>query len=752
MREWKVFKPRPLQQEVLNYTGRKMGVSAVPGSGKTQTLSYLVAELIVRGVIGPDQEVLVVTLVNSAVDNFSHRVASFIQQRGLVPRIGYRVRTLHGLAHDIVRERPALAGLSDGFQIIDERAAEQILLGATAAWLSGNQHVIDEFLDPEIEGLSGERIRRREWPDLIKGLVRDLIRQAKDIQISPSELHLKLDEFNAAIPLLDMACAIYADYQRALTYRGAVDFNDLIGKALQALQSDPDYLARLRHRWPFILEDEAQDSSRLQEEILRLLSGPGGNWVRVGDPNQAIFETFTTASPQFMRDFLQESDVVARELPNSGRSTESIIKLANELINWTQNEHPLLSVRSALSVPYIKPSPPGDPQPNPVDSPEGIHLIDLMYTPQEEVQAVATSIEKWLPDHLDKTVAVLVPTNHRGFQLVNELKLRNIPIVEILRSTRPTREVAGALTLVLRYLSEPTSPRQLGKIYQVWRREERADEASNVRLARGFNLLRKCRWVEGYLWPRPDRDWLTNLQHELKDPELIGQLHDFRAMVQRWQRAMPLPIDQLILTLAQDLFSEPEDLAVTYKLAVFLRRVSDANPEWRLPEFAGELELIAMNERRFLGLSQDDLGFDPEQHKGEVVVATIHKAKGLEWDRVYLMSVNNYDFPSGEPHDTFISEKWFVRGRLNLQAELLAQLRAFLEDEPMASYKEGMATKQARLGYAAERLRLLYVGITRAKEELIITWNIGRRRDKKQSTPFVALQAFWEGIIDDPAD
>ncbi|GAG12026.1 unnamed protein product, partial [marine sediment metagenome] len=265
-------------------------------------------------------------------------------------------------------------------------------------------------------------------------------------------------------------------------------------------------------------------------------------------------------------------------------------------------------------------------------------------------------------------------------------------------------------------------------VYQVWRREERADEASNVRLARGFNLLRKCRWVEGYLWPRPDRDWLTNLQHEVKDPELIGQLHDFRAMVQRWQRAMPLPIDQLILTLAQDLFSEPEDLSVTYKLAVFLRRVSDANPEWRLPEFAGELELIAMNERRFLGLSQDDLGFDPEQHKGEVVVATIHKAKGLEWDRVYLMSVNNYDFPSGEPHDTFISEKWFVRGRLNLQAELLAQLRAFLEDEPMASYKEGMATKQARLGYAAERLRLLYVGITRAKEELIITWNIGRRR------------------------
>ena len=63
------------------------------------------------------------------------------------------------------------------------------------------------------------------------------------------------------------------------------------------MESDPDYLERLRQRWPFILEDEAQDSSRLQEKILELLSGPHGNWVRVGDPNQAIYETFTTANP-----------------------------------------------------------------------------------------------------------------------------------------------------------------------------------------------------------------------------------------------------------------------------------------------------------------------------------------------------------------------------------------------------------------------------------------------------------------------
>ncbi|MEE8389213.1 MAG: UvrD-helicase domain-containing protein, partial [Anaerolineae bacterium] len=120
------FKPRPKQQEVLEYTAGKMGVSAVPGSGKTYTLSALAAQLVASGVLEDDQEVLIVTLVNSAVDNFRGRIAGFIEQRGLLPHLGYRVRTLHGLAHDIVRERPALVGLADDFQIVDERESDRI--------------------------------------------------------------------------------------------------------------------------------------------------------------------------------------------------------------------------------------------------------------------------------------------------------------------------------------------------------------------------------------------------------------------------------------------------------------------------------------------------------------------------------------------------------------------------------------------------------------------------------------------------
>ena len=210
---------------------------------------------------------------------------------------------------------------------------------------------------------------------------------------------------------------------------------------------------------------------------------------------------------------------------------------------------------------------------------------------------------------------------------------------------------------------------------------------------------------------------------------------------------MLLPVDQIILTLAQDLFSEPTELAIAHKLAVVLRQAENSHQDWRLPELAGELALIAKNERRFLGFSADDTGFDPDNHKGEVVISTVHKAKGLEWDRVYLISVNNYNFPSGEIYDAYIPEKWFIRDRLNLEAETLAQLKAVFSDNEYDWYSEGQATHEARLEYVRERLRLLYVGITRARQELVITWNTGRREKSTQSLPFTALQGLWEGKV-----
>jgi DNA helicase-2/ATP-dependent DNA helicase PcrA len=727
-----------------------MGVSAVPGSGKTHTLSCLAARLVAGAALEDDQEVLVVTLVNSAVDNFAGRVASFVQELGLLPYVGYRVRTLHGLAHDVVRERPALVGLSDGFQIVDERAANQIRQDAAEAWLRANPGAADDLLSFELDERKRDWVRRDQWPRLVNDIALAFIRQAKDLQLTPDAVRRRLDGFPRPLPLVEMGWAIYADYQRALAYRGAVDFDDLVRLALQALQLDAEYLQRLQRRWPFILEDEAQDSSRLQERILRLLAGPDGNWVRVGDPNQAIYETFTTASPHFLREFLEAEGVQARELPNSGRSTQSIMDLANQLIDWTRAEHPLPEVRGALAPPHIEPTPPGDPQPNPPDDPGGVRLVAPKLSPETELQGVVESLVRWLPEHREETVAVLVPRNERGVELADRLRKRGLEVVEFLRSTRATREAAGALGNVCNYLADPSSPTKLATVYRVWRREDREREEARERLTAVARALRRCRQVEDFLWPQAGRDWLADLQLTAEDQEVGAQLVAFRELVRRWQGATLLPIDQLVLTLAQDLFNQPADLAVAHKLAVVLRRAGELHPEWRLPELTQELAVVARNERRFLGLDEDDTGFDPERYRGQVVVATVHKAKGLEWDRVYLMSVNDYNFPSALPHDRFIAEKWFVRDSLNVETEALAQLEALLAEDPTAAYVEGEATQQARLDYAAERLRLLYVGITRARKELIVTWNTGRRGEQHEAVPFIALQTFWEGRATTP--
>jgi DNA helicase-2/ATP-dependent DNA helicase PcrA len=223
-------------------------------------------------------------------------------------------------------------------------------------------------------------------------------------------------------------------------------------------------------------------------------------------------------------------------------------------------------------------------------------------------------------------------------------------------------------------------------------------------------------------------------------------LRGFQVTVNRWLSAVTLPIDQLILTLAQELFTDAADLALAHKLALVLRQTADDHIEWRLPELTAELGVIAKNERRFIGFSSDDSGFDPNAHRGKVVVTTMHKAKGLEWDRVYMLSVNNYDFPSLQAYDHYISEKWFVRSGLNLEAEALAQLKAVLSTGEYDWYEEGAATLSAREDYTRERLRLLYVGFTRAKRDLVVTWNTGRKGDATPNLALSELMGWWEKV------
>ncbi len=333
--------PRPNQAKIIEYTAGRMGVSAVPGSGKTWTLSRLAAKLVSESGLKRRQQVLVVTLVNSARGKFEQQVREFLGERSLGTK--YRVRTLHGLANDIVSERPALVGLSDDFQIMAEALCRELAEEGLTAWFAANRG--EGLFDYLTEKEKSSNRSRNDLKVKLVDVALNFISMAKDRQKNPQELRARIDLLGEHAPLADMCLSVYEAYERGLRYRGAVDFDDLIRLALEALNSDREFLERLRYRWPIILEDEAQDSSRLQEQILRCLSGDQGNWVRVGDPNQAIYETFTTASPKFLIDFLSEPGVRRRELPDSGRSAPRIIGLANYLIDWT-TDHPNIHLRA----------------------------------------------------------------------------------------------------------------------------------------------------------------------------------------------------------------------------------------------------------------------------------------------------------------------------------------------------------------------------------------------------------------------
>ncbi len=169
-------------------------------------------------------------------------------------------------------------------------------------------------------------------------------------------------------------------------------------------------------------------------------------------------------------------------MPESGRSQPAVIALANHLINWVMTSHPIPQARTALSLPYIQPVPEGYEPVNPPDNPEAIKFISRKFTPEEELEAVAKSVKGYvdsladIPDEEKPTIAVLVPRNNRGIEVIDALRKRGIEVVELISSTSNTRAAAGSLSILLSYLADPQSARKLSKAYEVWRRDWREKE------------------------------------------------------------------------------------------------------------------------------------------------------------------------------------------------------------------------------------------------------------------------------------
>ena len=729
---------RASQEEVMTYRKGLMGISAVPGSGKTWTLSNLAVRLILSTDLEPDQEILVVTFSNSAADNFSNRIGEQLRANGLIEGFGYRVRTLHGLANDIIHERPELVGLSNEFGIIDEAETNEIMKDLAAQAMENNFDFLTSLISEDINEKKRESIIKTDFPEFLMNLAKNWIKTVKDKQITISQLEQWLSEPDTN-PLMSICLGIYRGYQAALNYRGAIDFDDLIRYALECLRLDSDLRTQLHHRWPFILEDESQDSSKLQQEILTTLVGEDGNWVRVGDPNQAIFESFTTADPNLLKTFVSRDDVRSVDLPVSGRSAPSIIDLANSMIDWVQTSHPNYAIRDALSEPFIQPTPPGDPQTNPTDLPDSVVLFDQPMTSDQELVYLSKAIKAWLKGNPDSTVAVLTYLNKRASDIVNFLKTEKIEVSDVLMKVpEPTRLSAGAVVLILKTLFDPLNPGHLARCFEVLFRHYQ-DNPDLYKLVKSTSkLIRTLENTEDYLYP-DEKDWIQNLEDEELNQNSLEMLKNFRWVMRRWHAAMILPMDQLVLVVAQDLVLENSEIAIIHKISGFIKSLLENNPYWTDIDVLDELIGISKNNRGFATFSQKEDGFDPDNYKGKVIVATAHKSKGLEWDKVFLSSANNYDYPGGESNESYTSEKWFITDQRNLEAELLYDLESLRVEHSGGIMLRAYDKQDARNDVARERLRLFYVGITRTKQSLTISWNTGTRNNLRASLPFQYL-------------
>ncbi len=291
----------PEQKRAVETTEGPLLIQAGAGSGKTKTLTHRIAYIVSSGLAAPYQ-ILAVTFTNKAAKEMRIRLAKLVghdaDDRTFLPFMG----TFHGICVKILRIDGDFVKVPKNFVIFDE--ADRL---ATVKQVSKDLKIDEKSFPPR--------------------LIASLISSAKNELIRPAE-YSNL----ASSPVQKTASQIFPLYEKALKTAGALDFDDLIGKAVELMANHEDVRRRWQERFKYVLIDEYQDTNSAQYKLVKFLVNKKQNIAVVGDDWQSIYSWRGADFKNILNFEKDYKNVTVIKLEQNYRSTKHILDAAHKII------------------------------------------------------------------------------------------------------------------------------------------------------------------------------------------------------------------------------------------------------------------------------------------------------------------------------------------------------------------------------------------------------------------------------------
>ncbi|PBI45757.1 ATP-dependent helicase [Clostridioides difficile] len=726
------------QIPIINYDNGTMAVPAVPGAGKTFIITNLVAKLLLEQK-HKGGKILVLTYMNSAVNNFKGRIRTILEENKIDDTNSYEVMTIHSLAVKIIKEKPEVVMLSEDFNIADDLQKSIILNECISRFrFEGGERAFRWFLK-EQKDERWKEITLEAWERGFFEFAGNAISELKYKGISPDKLEEILSRGHKG--MLKIILPIYKLYDRKLKQNGLLDYDDILILAEKTLSLDEGLRKKFRARYKYIFEDECQDSNEIQGNIIKIISSENKNLVRVGDINQSITGTFSSSDPKFFKEFINSADFCYR-MDMSNRSSKDILDLANTLVKYVTKEFRQKECRHALEDMQIKTVPNGmGYKENP--NPEHYNINVKWYESWKiEIEQTARYVKGIKNKYPDKSIGILVPFNEQVTQVAKELRENNLTFEELGPNSLNKRKIINNIAYIIDFMLHCDDVEKLivvlNKVFIDTDNEEEIkyflEELKNYSTEEIIYNFEFSKLDNGLIEFNEESDICLGFKRGI---DIIKQILEYPI----------IRLDLLVLFIGKKLNLEKEDKAVLDYISFYIKYLVSENINMDLEDVYNLLFDVKNKVfNHIIDVVYEINGYEPEP--GSITLCNYHKSKGMEWDCVFLLGLVEYNFPDNI-NQKFQSDKWYLKEKYkNPMAIIKSEVEAILKGSISTDY-----THKTKIDSINEKIRLLYVGITRAKEMLVLSGSayrdesdIGNKR--KEQKPCIYLNRLNQHIIE----